>query len=170
MKFKSLKWRQAALVSLVVGLLAGGQSVFAQGYNYSYGNSRVTSANGTGLANPSSSYITSGTMSRSAQGLTAGISGQPTNNGLPQVNMGANIRTPGDNMYQPKQQVVYPQRRVNPYYYQQQPPGNYYVPGQNSSSGNRSSYGSSYSSPGYRSGSGASYSDSSTYSDYGYNR
>ena len=169
MKFKSLKWHPAALLSLMVSLFMGGQAVFAQSYNYSYGNSRVTTGNGTGLANPSSTYIGAGTMSKSAQGLPSG-SGTGTSTGLPPVNMGANIRTPGDNMYQPKQQVTYPQRRVvNPYYYQQQPPGNYYVPGQNSSSGSRSSYGSGYSS-GYKSGGGASYSDASTYSDYGYNR
>src|SRR5688572_3739700 len=70
-------------------------------YNYSYGNGRVVNQTTNGLANPSSSYIGPGTVSQSARGLPAQPLG-PSNPGLPNCNMGANVRTPGDNIYQPK--------------------------------------------------------------------
>jgi hypothetical protein len=80
---------------LLVTALVLGQSLpaFAQ-YHYSYGNSRVTNQNQTGLYHPSATYIGCGTMSQSAQGKSAGVGGA-----LPSVNMGSHVRTPGDNMY-----------------------------------------------------------------------
>lgn len=103
--------------------------VFAQ-HHYEYGNSRVVRQSQTGLANPSSTYIGSGTLSKTAQGI------EPNSNpGLPSVNMGANIRTPGDNMYRPKQQYQQrPMQQGGRRYYYMQPPQqqqNYYTPGQN---------------------------------------
>ncbi|MFN8658563.1 MAG: hypothetical protein U0105_19670 [Candidatus Obscuribacterales bacterium] len=67
---------------------------FAQGYHKSYGNSRVVQQNQTGLYTPSATYIGAGTMSRSAQGKSAGVGAA-----LPVVNMGSHVRTAGDNMY-----------------------------------------------------------------------
>jgi hypothetical protein len=84
----------AFAVFLALPAVAQGSS-----YNYSYGNSRVIQG-GNGLATPSSSYIGAGTMSQSARGLQQG--GLVPNPGLPAVNMGANIRTPGDNQYRQK--------------------------------------------------------------------
>jgi hypothetical protein len=78
---------------LVVALVAQASPALAQ-YHYSYGNARVTNQSQTGLYTPSSTYIGAGTMSQSAQGKAAGVGGN-----LPAVNMGAHVRTPGDNMY-----------------------------------------------------------------------
>ena len=74
-------------------MLAQAAPALAQ-YHYSYGDSRVVNQNQTGLYTPSGTYIGAGTMSKSAQGKGAGIGGA-----LPAVNMGAHVRTPGDNMY-----------------------------------------------------------------------
>jgi hypothetical protein len=80
-------------------LLLNAQIASAQGggYSYSWGGSRVVNSNQSGLVNPSGSYIGPGTMSQSAKGVY-GLGAQ-TNPGLPRVNMGANVATPGDNMY-----------------------------------------------------------------------
>lgn len=129
---------------------------FAQGgpgsYHRSYGNSRVTQQNQTGLYTPSATYIGAGTLSRSAQGKSAGVG-----SALPVVNMGSHVRTAGDNMYNDQgsmrasngaflyqdqymaqqaaaqRKAMQQQQRIQ----QQQmrnykpPQGNYYVPGQN---------------------------------------
>lgn len=99
-------------------------------HHYEYGGSRVVRQSQNGLATPSSTYIGAGTLSKTAQGI------EPNNNpNLPSVNYGGAIKTPGDNIYRPKepQQQRYPQRyQQRRYMYmppQQQP--NYYVPGQN---------------------------------------
>jgi hypothetical protein len=81
-------------VALALPAVAQGSS-----YSYSYGSSRVVQG-GNGLATPSSSYIGAGTMSQSARGVQQG--GLIPNPGLPAVNMGANVRTPGDNQYRGK--------------------------------------------------------------------
>lgn len=103
-------------------------------------DTRIIKQSQNGLPPPSSSYIGAGTMSKSAQGLPPGSSNSLGNPLLPRVNMGANIRTPGDNLYQPKQNTTH----FNPGL----PPGrmganvgipgdnmrsdiHYYVPGQN---------------------------------------
>lgn len=80
---------------LILAVLLASQAVpaFAQ-YHYSYGNGRVVNQNQTGLYTPSSTYIGAGTISQSAQGKSAGMGGN-----LPSVNLGAHVRTPGDNMY-----------------------------------------------------------------------
>lgn len=80
---------------LILAAILATQTIpaFAQ-YHYSYGDSRVTNQHQTGLYNPSSTYLGAGTLSQSAQGKAAGIGGA-----LPSVNMGAHVRTPGDNMY-----------------------------------------------------------------------
>lgn len=78
---------------IAVALVAQAAPAFAQ-YHYSYGNARVTNQSQTGLYTPSATYIGAGTMSQSAQGKSAGVGGN-----LPAVNMGAHVRTPGDNMY-----------------------------------------------------------------------
>lgn len=102
----------------------------AQSYHSSSGRARVINQSSNGLDQPSSSYIGSGTMSKSAQGYNSPST--VANPGLPGVNMGANIRTPGDNLYRPKQ-------TNNNNYYQapRRAPANnapqqyYYQPGQN---------------------------------------
>jgi len=130
------------MAGLCLGLSA--QAAQCQSYNYRSGNARVVMGAG-GLPNPSSSYITGGTMSRSAQagaglvtygGLqpgasTAGITpGSQGSNGLPMARMGSTVGMPGDYMrsdlnpnfsyqQQPRQQVQYRQQRSN---YQQQNP------------------------------------------------
>jgi hypothetical protein len=84
-----------ALSMLVINSEAG--SAQGGGYSYSYGDSRVINSTQSGLVHPSGSYIGPGTMSQSAKGVY-GLGAQ-TNPGLPRVNFGANIATPGDNMY-----------------------------------------------------------------------
>jgi hypothetical protein len=107
------------------------QSANCQAYNYRSGNARVVQGAG-GLANPSGSYITGGTLSRSAQagaglssygnlqsgsstsgvsgaGITPGVSG---NSNLPMARMGSTVGMPGD----------YMRSDLNPNFsYQQQP-------------------------------------------------
>jgi hypothetical protein len=92
--------RLIASLSLLLLLLQAfaGLPTSAQSYHYSYGSSRVVNQNQTGLYMPSSTYIGSGTMSRSAQGLKAGVSSGGLQ-GLPQTNFGATVTTPGDNQY-----------------------------------------------------------------------
>ncbi len=120
----------------------------AVSYNYRYGNSRVVQGAG-GLPNPSSSYITGGTLSHSAQigagvaspysnlpsgsssaaiqgaGMTPGISG---NTGLQSARMGSTVGMPGDYMrsdlnpnFSYQQQPRQNQRRQVRYQQQQQP-------------------------------------------------
>lgn len=84
----------ARLMTAVLVLGSTACPAFGQAYNYSYGNTRVIQQNQTGLYMPSSTYIGPGTLSRSAQGKTAGVGGS-----LPAVNMGSHVRTPGDNLY-----------------------------------------------------------------------
>src|SRR5262249_57639017 len=83
-------------------MLAGCLPAFAQGssYTYSYGSSRVVDQNEDGLERPAPPQIGPGTMSQSARGLQPGGAGMTSNPLLPRVNMGANIQTPGDAMYQ----------------------------------------------------------------------
>ncbi len=88
-----------ALAALALALTS--QTANAQNYTYSWGTSRVVNKSQDGLSNPSGTYIGTGTLSRSAQGQQAGVTGNDaSNSGLPRVNMGAHIRTPGDNLYQ----------------------------------------------------------------------
>ncbi len=119
-------------ISLCAGFLLclTTQTANCQAYNYRYGNSRVVQGAG-GLAKSSSSYITGGTLSRSAQvgagitspygnlqngsstgagaGLTPGISG---NNNLKSARMGSTVGMAGD----------YMRSDLNPgFSYQQQP-------------------------------------------------
>lgn len=94
---KNLAFLLAAL-AVFACLPAGAQGT---SYNYSYGSSRVVNQNQTGLYHPSGTYIGPGTMSQSARGLPPGGPGSMSNPLLPRVNMGANVRTPGDNLYQP---------------------------------------------------------------------
>jgi hypothetical protein len=131
------------LALLLFSALLACPSAIAQGtnYNYRYGDSRIIIQSETGLVHPSSTYIGPGTISKSAQGIPEG--GARANSGLPVVNHGGFIGTPGDNLYgdnpirsvepakkaarQPVQ-VIYVQPR------QQQPrgPREYaYTPGQN---------------------------------------
>jgi hypothetical protein len=120
-------------------------------YHYNYGDSRVVNQNQTGLYTPSSTYIGAGTLSRSAQGKSAGVGAE-----LPAVNMGSHIRTAGDNLYNGGQcereengAVIYRDeatrrndQRWQRYYAQQrllqrqnqpqmQKQGHFYVPGSN---------------------------------------
>ena len=137
--------RSNALIAAAFAVLMALPAV-AQGssYNYSYGSSRVIQG-GNGLAAPSGSYIGAGTMSQSARGLQQG--GLIPNPALPAVNMGANIRTPGDNQYRPKPvNNGLQQTRMGAYvgspgdamrsdmghpYIPGGAPNNFYVPGQN---------------------------------------
>jgi hypothetical protein len=80
---------------LALALFCGTQAPgLAQTYHREYGGSRVIQQNMTGLYTPSATYIGAGTLSRSAQGKSAGVGGA-----LPAVNMGSTVRTPGDNLY-----------------------------------------------------------------------
>lgn len=127
---------------LLISALLACPSAFAQGvsYNYRYGDSRIINQSETGLSHPSGTYIGSGTLSKSAQGIAE--TGAQANPGLPKVNSGGFIGTPGDNMYgnnpirsvEAKKMVRAPVRVI---YVQapQQPrgPREYaYTPGQNS--------------------------------------
>ncbi len=136
--------------------------VLAQSYNYSYGNSRVIQG-GNGLAAPSSSYIGPGTMSQSARGSAPG--GAIANPNLPSVNMGANVRTPGDNMYRPKpENNGLPPGRLGANVGM---PGDnmrsdmhYYVPGQNLRALQQNQYGQSQQQFYYKPGGVATYAES----------
>lgn len=102
--------------------LAIGPSALAQGSNYNYrsGDSRVIIQSETGLANPSSTYIGAGTLSQSARGVIN--TGAQVNPGLPKVNRGGYLGTPGDNLYganpiysrPPMQASIRRQPRSNP--------------------------------------------------------
>jgi hypothetical protein len=93
-----IRFSIAALFAIAFGTLAALPPALAQGsYSYSWGDSRVVNSNQSGLVHPSGSYIGPGTMSQSAKGYYG--TGIQTNPGLPRVNMGANVATPGDNMY-----------------------------------------------------------------------
>lgn len=96
---KSLLIAGAAFVcaSLVAPAFAQNSS-----YSFHYGNgtARVCNQNQIGLMDPSGSYISSGTLSKTAQGLQVG--GAQANPLLPKVPWGANIQTPGDNFYTPQ--------------------------------------------------------------------
>lgn len=152
MKRVSLLWSTVLFLNTLPAL--------AQSYNYSYGDSRVTNQNQTGLYTPSSTYIGGGTLSQSAQGKDAGTGGA-----LPTTVMGGYIRTPGDAIYNgqgnagcirmPNGSVIYKDdyqrmqmqqmaryRRNQPRnnYQQSYQQGNFYVPGSN---GGAASYGSS---------------------------
>jgi hypothetical protein len=65
--------------------------------NNSTASARIINQSSNGLAYPSSSYIGTGTLSRTAQ---QGIGIAPQSNlALPKVNHGAYFGTPGDNLY-----------------------------------------------------------------------
>lgn len=100
-------------VSLLSAALAltGCLPCLAQGYSYNYGDARVVDQRRSGLLSPSATYIGPGTSSQSGRGLPAGAPGSTANPLLPRVNMGANVRTPGDNLYQ--QGAVQYQQRQN---------------------------------------------------------
>lgn len=117
------------VLSLLVILSTNVLPACAQ-HHYEYGGSRVVRQSQNGLSTPSSTYIGAGTLSKTAQGI------EPNSNpNLPSVNYGGAIKTPGDNIYRPKE----PQQRSQRRYYQQprymympqQQRQNYYVPGQN---------------------------------------
>jgi len=124
-------------------------AVFAQyEYHYSYGNSRVVQQDSIGLDRPSGTYIGTGTLSKSAQGVLQ--TGAQVNPGLPRVNSGSFVGTPGDNMYgahpiyspaeeqKEKLQILQQQRQKRMLMMKQQvqtqqdqPKGILYEPGQN---------------------------------------
>jgi len=120
---------KATALSLILLMGASSIPAFAQ-YHYGYGNSRVTRQSQNGLSTPSSTYIGAGTLSKTAQGIEP--NGNPS---LPSVNYGGAIKTPGDNIYRPKQQaqprMMQQQGRRYMYYQQPQQSGSYYTPGQN---------------------------------------
>lgn len=98
--FPSFNLTAILSLSLLTGTLLAlypGSSLAQGGYTYSYGDARVVNSNQGGLVHPSGSYIGPGTVSQSARGVYG--TGVQTNPGLPRVNMGANVATPGDNMY-----------------------------------------------------------------------
>jgi len=89
---------EAIFFSLLGAIALTSSSVLAQyEYHYSYGNSRVVQQDSIGLDRPSGSYIGTGTLSKSAQGALQ--TGPLVNPGLPRVNAGSYVGTPGDNMY-----------------------------------------------------------------------
>jgi hypothetical protein len=141
------------LVSLIGASALSGSAVLAQyEYHYSYGNSRVVQQDSIGLERPSGSYIGTGTLSKSAQGALQ--TGPLVNPGLPRVNAGSFVGTPGDNMYgahpiyspaeEQKQKVeVWQQQRQRrlqmirqqPQPQNDQPKGFLYQPGENLKAG-----------------------------------
>ena len=89
---------EAMFFSLLGASVLTSSSVLAQyEYHYSYGNSRVVQQDSIGLERPSGTYIGTGTLSKSAQGALQ--TGPLVNPGLPRVNAGSYVGTPGDNMY-----------------------------------------------------------------------
>jgi hypothetical protein len=159
----------AIIISLLSSSLATGSGVFAQyEYHYSYGNSRVVQQDQTGLNRPSDTYIGSGTLSKSAQG--AQQVGPQVNPGLPRVNHGAYIGTPGDNLYgahpilspaeeqqERTQMMLQRQRRrvlTQPRPQSEEPKGFLYQPGENlgAGSGAYMAYPSSPAQSSFRSG------------------
>lgn len=164
------------LLSTAFLMLLSSPSAFAQGvnYNYRYGDSRIIIQSETGLSHPSATYIGPGTFSKSAQGIAE--SGPQANPGLPKVNAGGFIGTPGDNLYGDNPiRAVQPVKRaagqrpviiyVQPPQQQQPPrPREYsYTPGQNGAA----QYGSSGGSSVQIDSSGAASYGSSTGGDYG---
>lgn len=69
---------------------------FADGYQYSYGDNRVTKQGQIGMPGPSSSYISPGTLSKSAGGGPAGVR---SGNQLPPTQWSTSVRSPGDDLY-----------------------------------------------------------------------
>lgn len=151
----AMKSKSALTLAFLLSLQAA-VPAFAQNYHQSYGTSRVVNQHQTGLYEPSGTYIGGGTLSQSAQGKAAGIGGM-----LPSVNMGAHVRTPGDNMYNgdgsdrmnngaliyedqkqmilAKKAAIYRQRALKARQQQmqqqrQQQTGTLYMPGQNGAS------------------------------------
>lgn len=88
--------RPLPLSIVVLAVLACPRTI-AQGYNYRYGDSRIVIQSETGLSHPSGTYIGPGTISKSAQGAVE--VGAQANPGLPKVNHGGFVGTPGDNQY-----------------------------------------------------------------------
>lgn len=94
-KSGAMKTKHLLFKGLFLGALAGCFVLPAQAdYHYSYGNSKVTRQNQTGLHYADATYIGAGTLSQSAQGKRAGVGGD-----LPAVNMGSHVRQPGDCLY-----------------------------------------------------------------------
>lgn len=153
-----------AILAMATGsfVLAGSILPANAQYHQNYGGSRVVNQNQTGLYHNDPSYISSGTLSRSAQGKQAGMTSGFAPSALPSTSWGGYIRNPGDDIYTGANgamrngngSMVYAdeivranmvkaaqaqQRRMR---YQQQmyrqPQGNYYVPGSN---GGAASYG-----------------------------
>ncbi len=85
--------KRIILLSLTIAWASNNNSVIAQNTS----NYRLINQSSNGLAQPSSSYIGPGTLSKTAQ-EGAGYVPQ-ANPGLPKVNRGAYIGTPGDNLY-----------------------------------------------------------------------
>jgi len=94
--WRSIDIRNLGMTLLVSSVMAVGPAM-AQGYTYRYGDTRVVQQSSIGLPNPSSTYIGTGTLSKSAQGAMTG--GPLANPGLPRVNHGSYVGTPGDNQY-----------------------------------------------------------------------
>lgn len=96
---KTLLTAAAALVCAAIVSPAFAQNS-SYNFHYSNGSARVCNQNQIGLNDPSGTYIGSGTLSKTAQGLQVG--GAQANPLLPKVPWGANIQTPGDNFYTPQ--------------------------------------------------------------------
>jgi hypothetical protein len=136
--------RSIPLIAISCAVVVASAPASLADYSYNYGGSRVVEQTEIGLPNPSGSYITNGTMSKSAQG-SVNI-GPQANPGLPRVNHGAYIGTPGDNMYgahpinaqSDQQERMRLQPRPRFIYLQQpqpkQPKQYLYVPGQHGDS------------------------------------
>ncbi len=99
---------------IVLGLLSFALSSYncTFGQSYNYGGGRVVNQGQIGLPQPSSSYIGSGTLSKSAQGAVE--TGAQANPALPKVNSGGFIGTPGDNMYSSKPIRAQELKRIRP--------------------------------------------------------
>jgi hypothetical protein len=90
-----MKLISSALLSGILLLGAVLPALAQQGYHQNYGGSRVTNQGQIGLYHNDPSYISAGTLGRSARGMPAGMN----TGGLPTTSWGGYIRNPGDDIY-----------------------------------------------------------------------
>lgn len=87
------------LLFLLVSFSAATNAATAQLYHKSYGASKIVQQSQTGLFYSDPSYISPGTLSRSARGLAPGMTVGFAASSAPPVRWGGFIRQPGDGLY-----------------------------------------------------------------------
>ena len=92
--------KKAALICIATTLFSfTALPAESQAYHANYSNSRVIKQNQTGLFYNDPSYISAGTLSRSARGLAPGMTVGFAASSAPQVRWGGFVRQPGDGLY-----------------------------------------------------------------------